>query len=317
MTKRKAVIPDSIKRIVREPLLHFIVLGAALFLVYTALETDTESGSDYEIALTLDELYQLNSLFEAQWHRAPTPEEFAGMVETRVQQEVLYREALAMGLDKNDEIVKRRMAQKVRFLAEDMAAAQEPGREELEDWYQKNSDMFALPKRVSFRHLYFSPDSRGTRAHEDARAALARLAGKPVDSETADALADRFMYQDYYADQTSVSLAKDFGPQFAVAVASLPPGSWQGPVESGFGWHLVYIDSVIQGRVPAFDEVEGEVKTAWLGVQKEIGWEKAYREMRARYTLLIPVPVDDEALAESRAAPAAADIPMQEQEAAL
>jgi parvulin-like peptidyl-prolyl isomerase len=311
------VIPDSIKRIVREPLLHFMVLGAALFALYSYMEADTESGSDYEIALTLDELYQLNSLFEAQWHRSPTPEEFAGMVETKVQQEVLYREALAMGLDQNDEIVKRRMAQKVRFLAEDMAAAQEPSREELQGWYEENSDMFALPKRVSFRHLYFSPDSRGARAHEDAAATLARLEGQPVDFESAESLADRFMYQDYYADQTSVALAKDFGPQFAVAVGSLPPGSWQGPVESGFGWHLVYIDSVIPGRVPAFDEIEGEVKTAWLGVQKEIGWQKAYEEMRARYTLRIPVPVDDEALAETGAAPAAADISMQEQEAAL
>lgn len=311
------MIPDSITRILREPLLHFMVLGAALFALYSHLETDPVSGSDYEIALTLDELYQLNSLFEAQWHRPPTPQEFAGMVETRVQQEVLYREALAMGLDKHDEIVKRRMAQKMRFIAEDLAAAQEPALEELEAWYAENSDLFALPKRVSFRHLYFSPDSRGTGAHEDAAAALDRLAGQAVDSEAAEALADRFMYQDYYADQTSVSLAKDFGPQFAVAVGSLAPGSWQGPVESGFGWHLVYIDSVIPGRVPAFDEVEGEVKTAWLGVQKEIGWQKAYKEMRARYTLRIPVPVDDAALAESRAAPPAADLPLQEQEAAL
>ena len=307
----------SIKRLLREPLLHFMVLGAALFVGYAYLELDTEAESSYEIALTLEELAQLQMLYESQWRRQPTSEEFTRLVETRVRQEVLYREALAMGLDKNDEIVKRRMAQKMQFIAEDMAAAQEPATEELRAWYAENSDKFAMPKRLSFRHLYFSPDSRGARAYDDAVSALARLNGQPVDSQLAGTLADRFMYQDYYADQTSVSLAKEFGPQFAVSVEALTPDSWQGPIESGFGWHLVYVDSVVPGRVPAFEEIESEIKTAWLGVQKEMAWRKAYEEMRAKYTLRIPVPVDDAAIAEAGAVPAGADPLMQDNGAPL
>ena len=95
--------------------------------------------------------------------------------------------------------------------------------------------------------------------------ALAKLAGQPEDCEARGSLADAFMFQEYYRDRAPDYLGKEFGPQFALAVAKLPPGSWQGPIESGFGWHLVFVDTVIPGRVPAFEEIEPDVKTAWLG----------------------------------------------------
>ena len=243
-----------------------------------------------EIRLSLDEIAQLTLLYQSQWRRPPTPQELERMVENKVQQEVLYREALAMGLDKEDEIVKRRMAQKMQFLAEDMAAAREPTTIELRSWFEKNSAKFSQPPRLSFRHLYFSPDRRGVRARDDAQQALAKIAGQPVDAKTASALADAFMFQDYYRDRAPDYLGKEFGPSFAVAVAGLAPGSWQGPIESGFGWHLVFVDTVIPGRVPAFEEVESDVRTAWLGEQKALASEKAYKAMRANYTVLLPAP---------------------------
>jgi len=306
------VIRTSIKRLLREPLLHFLALGAALFIGYSFLKPSIEVESPHQIALTLDELGQLEMLFESQWHRPPTPDEFFAMVETKIKQEILYREALAMGLDKNDEIVRRRMAQKMQFLAEDMGAAHEPATEEPRSWYEENSDKFALPSRVSFRHLYFSPDRRGAQAYDDALGALAELAGQPEDSKLTESLGDRFMYQDYYADKTSISLAKDFGPQFAVAVSKLTPDSWQGPIESGFGWHLAYVDSLIPGRVPAFEEVAQDVKTAWLGAQKEAAWKKSYQDMRAKYTLLLPVPTDNATVSSTAAVPSETDTLVQE-----
>ena len=157
--------------------------------------------SSKQIALTLDELRQMDMYFESQWHRQPTPAEFQAMVEDRVREEVLYREALAMGLDKDDTIVKRRMAQKMQFLAEDVAAAHEPSTAELKAWFEKNSSKFALPSRYSFRHLYFSPDKRGKNAQEDAARVLAKIAGQPEDSKLAVSLADPFMFQDYYGDR--------------------------------------------------------------------------------------------------------------------
>jgi hypothetical protein len=279
------------KRLLREPLIHFLLIGAALFALYHYVQPARSAApSSKQIDLSPDELAQLAMLFQSQWKRDPTPDEFGRMVEQKVQSEVLYREALAMGLDKNDEIVKRRMAQKMQFLAEDVAAAREPTTDELKSWFEKNRAKFAQPPRLSFRHLYFSPDRRGTRAREDAAKALARLAGQPEDTKVAEGVADAFMFQEYYRDRAPDYLGKEFGPQFAVAVERLKPGSWQGPIESGFGWHLVFMDTVIPGRVPEFEEIEADVKTSWLAQEKALGWEKAYKEMRAKYTVLLPAP---------------------------
>ena len=168
------------KRLLREPLVHFLLLGAILFTVYAYAERG-HGGVEQskQIQLTIDDLSQLVQVFRSQWRRIPTPEELRQLVEEKVREEVLYREALALGLEKDDTIVRRRMAQKMQFLAEDVAAAREPTREELETWYVANRHRFALPPRVSFRHLYFSPDRRGQGVRNDAEKALAKLAGQP------------------------------------------------------------------------------------------------------------------------------------------
>ena len=292
---RDALFP-LLKRWLREPLLHFLVIGLAVFAVYSYMHRGRGGiESSKQIVLSLDELGQMDTFFVSQWHRQPTPAEFQAMVEDKVREEVLYREGLAMGLDKDDTIVKRRMAQKMQFLAEDVAAAHEPTSAELKAWFEKNSGKFALPSRYSFRHLYFSPDKRGNSAQIDALKTLARIAGQPEDSKLADSLADSFMFQDYYGDRTPEALAKEFGPQFAVALEKVKPGSWQGPIESGYGWHLVFIDTVIPGRIAALEEIESDVKTTWLGEQKATAWQKSYAEMRAKYVVLLPGPSDKDA----------------------
>src|SRR6516162_8324706 len=290
--------PHAVKRLLREPLLHFLLLGFALFVIYGYLNHG-RLGIELskQIVLSLDDLRIMETYFESQWHRQPTPPEFQAMVEDKVREEVLYREGLAMGLDKDDTIVKRRMAQKMQFLAEDVAAAHEPSTDQLKSWFERNREKFALPGRHSFRHIYFSPDKRGKNAQLDACNTLAKIAGQQEDSKIAVSTGDSFMFQDYYGDRTLSAIAKEFGPQFAVALEKLKPGSWQGPVESGYGWHLVFVDTVIPGRIPAFEEVESEVKTAWLGEQKAQAWQKAYQEMRAKYTVLLPAPPDKQTAA--------------------
>ena len=278
-----------------EPLVQFLLIGLALFLVYSWLHRGPGGVEpSRQIPLTLEDLRSMEIYFESQWHRQPTPEEFNAMVENKVQEEILYREGLALGLDKDDTIVKRRMAQKMQFLAEDVATAHEPSTAELQAWFDKNGDKFALPSRAAFRHIFFGFDKRGRNAQTDAAAALTKLNGKPGNSPLAASLADPFMFQDYYADRTAEQLAKEFGPTFATGIFKLKPGSWQGPVESGYGWHLVYIDSIIPGRIPNFEEVEPDVKTAWLGYQKEKAWREAYAKMRVKYTVLLPAPPDSQ-----------------------
>jgi len=291
MTIADLIEAPVMRRLLREPLVHFLLLGVILFSVYAHVERSHDDVEQpKQIRLTTDDLSQMFQLFKSQWRRDPTPEELRTLVEDKVQEEVLYREAIALGIDKDDTIVKRRMAQKMQFLAEDVAAAREPTREELAIWYEAHRDQFASPPRISFRHLYFSPDRRGERAHDEAAAALTKLAGQPEDSNLAVTIADRFMFQEYYRDRAPEFFGKELGPNFALAVAKLSPGSWQGPVESGFGWHLVFIDTLIPGRLPALEEVEADVKTAWLAEQKAVAWKNAYQGMRAKYTVLLPAP---------------------------
>lgn len=290
------------KRLLQEPLIQFLLVGVALFAVYSYQQRGRSAeASPQEIRLTLDDLAQLGLVFESQWQRPPTPDEFSRLVESKVQEEVLYREAIAMGLDKDDTIVKRRMAQKMQFLAEDVATAREPTTDELRAWFGENADVFALPGRVSFRHLYFSWDERGDAARDDAAQVLTEITDEPSDAAGVATRADPFMFQDYYGDRTSEEIAREFGPAFAQAVVKLAPGSWHGPLESGYGWHLVFVEAAAPGRTPRFEEVEPDVKTAWLGTQKEEAWRKAYSDMRARYTVTLPAPPEDEASSATRA----------------
>lgn len=211
------------------------------------------------------------------------------MVEARVREEIMYREALALGLDKDDAIVKRRMAQKMEFLTEDGAAAAEPERAELQAWFQHNAQRFASPPHLSFRQIYFSPDRRGERAHADAAAAQQQLASAPADAPT-PRQGDTFMFHGALADQSPDQLAKNFGPGFARALFALPTGSWQGPIESGYGWHLVFVSASSPGRVPSFEEVEPEVAAAWKDEQRVEALRKAYDKLRAKYVVALPAP---------------------------
>jgi peptidyl-prolyl cis-trans isomerase C len=278
-----------LRRWLREPLVQFLLIGTILFLGYHALHPSPGAGApSARIELTEDDLRQMSVAWLAQGRSALTPEQMRSLVDLRVREEILYREALALGLDKGDTIVKRRLAQKMEFLFEDLSALREPTREELKAWFGKNSERFALPPRVSFRHLYFSPDRRGARAREDAARARDKLRGKPARAQEGAALADSFMFQDYYGDRSFEEMARLFGPSFAETLLQQQPGSWQGPIESGYGWHLVWVDSITPGRVPAFEEVEPDVKAEWVAEQRAGAKRKAFDAMRAHYEVVLP-----------------------------
>jgi parvulin-like peptidyl-prolyl isomerase len=275
--------------LVREPLLQFLVLGLLLFVGYRQLnETAGSRERPDRIELTPDDLRQIALAWVAQGRPAPTPEQMQALVEARVREEILYREALALGLDKHDTIVRRRMAQKMDFLFEDVAALREPTSEELQAWFATHMERFTRPARATFRHLYFSPDRRGAKARDDAARALGKITGKPMDAPEGTALGDPFMFQDYYGERTPEDVAKTFGPVFARALFAVVPGAWAGPIESGYGWHLVWVDSIIAARVPALEEVEPDVKAAWLEDQRTEMREKTYAAMRVRYEVVLP-----------------------------
>ena len=279
----------SPKRWLREPLLHFLVAGLLLFAGYRVLHPElSERAEANRIDVTADDLRQLEDVWTAQWHRPPTPDEMRGLVESRVREEILYREALALGLDQGDTIVKRRLAQKMEFLTDDVSALGDPTADELHAWYARNSERFAEPGRRSFRHVYFSNDRRGDPARQDAVGTLSKLADKAVDSPTVATIGDSFMFQDYYADRSPEQIASVFGSEFAAAVDKLQPGSWQGPVESGLGWHLVFVTSATPGRVPSYDEIEADIKAGWLDEQRAAARQRAFEAMKAHYEIHLP-----------------------------
>ena len=239
------------------------------------------------------------------------------MVEDKIREEVLYREGLAMGLDKDDTIVKRRMAQKMQFLAEDVAAAHEPSTDELKAWFDKNSQKFALPSRYSFRHLYFSPDKRGKNAQDDAAKALTKIAGQPEDSSFAASLADQFMFQDYYGDRTperdrqGVRSAIRRRPRKAQARLVAGSDRIRLRLASGICGHR---DSgthsgVRRNRAGCEDRMARRAETH--------AWQKAYAEMRAKYTVLLPAAPSEAAQAPSATPPAKKQVPGSSGEAPL
>lgn len=277
-------------RLLREPLVHFLVGGAVLFGAYQFVPRDEAISAvdGLTIALTEDDIRQLAVSWLAQGRPQPTAEQLRSLVDQRVTEEILFREAVALGLDRDDEIIKRRLAQKMDFLTADLATMEEPTRDELKEWFAKNAGRFALPPHVSFRHVYFSPDKHGASTREAAAATINLIAGKRPGSPEVAAAGDPFMFRNTYGDSTPAQVAKEFGPEFANALFDLEAKSWQGPIRSGYGWHLVWIDSTEPGRIPDFEEVEPNVKSAWVEERYREIKRVALEEMRSRYLVTMP-----------------------------
>jgi peptidyl-prolyl cis-trans isomerase C len=271
----------------REPLLHFILLGIVLFLIGRMAGSDARERLS-RIDITPDDIRQLRVAWVAQWQREPSDDELRGLIEARVREEILYREALALGLDRGDTIVKRRLAQKMEFLADDVSNLPEPTTTQLRTWFEQHARQFALPARLSFHHLYFSNDRGPDAARAAAVAALGTLAGADEGAAATAATGDRFMFLDHYSDRTADQVASLFGSAFAAEVFALRPDpAWQGPIESGFGWHLVQVDAFTPERVPAFEEVEPSVKQAWIANERDEVKRRAFDAMKARYQIVV------------------------------
>jgi peptidyl-prolyl cis-trans isomerase C len=280
--------------ILREPLVQFLLIALALFAVDRFVNADHGGAEPSKrIELTVNDLRQMTLMWLAQGRPMPSEQQLRAMMEQRVGLEILSREAMALGLDRNDEIIRRRLAQKMEFLFEDLGDLQDPTPAELEAWMEKNPDRFMSPPRISFHHLYFALDKHGGMARQNAQAALAKLGGAPAEPAGSAVTSDPFMFQDTYIDRTPESVAKDFGPSFAQAIFKLLPGRWAGPIQSGYGWHLVFVDAIDPGRMPAFSEIEPQVKADWLETRTRELKEAALKEIRSRYTVILPALHDD------------------------
>jgi hypothetical protein len=277
-----------LKRVLREPLLHFLLAGLALFAAYQALNRGAPAQDPARVVLTEDDVRQLTESWTILWQRPPTDQELADLVENEVREEVLYREAIALGLDRGDSVVRRRLVQKMEFLAEDAPAAPDPRPEELKAWFEQNRDRFVMPPQVSFIQVYFSFFKRKDRARADAELAFDELAGLGAEAADDPSLGDRIMFQPRYQAQSREEVSRVFGAKFADAIFQLPPGEWHGPIESSYGWHVVQVEELTSPATPPFETIEPQVKYEWLADQRATARRTAYEALRSRYEVVLP-----------------------------
>ena len=277
---------NLLSRALRSPVLQFFVLGGVLFGLY-ALFADEQESENKQIVVSAQQVELLASLWEKQWRRPPLPEELDGLVQSYIREEVLYREALNLGLDRDDQVVRRRLAQKIEFLAQDLATAGEPGEAELRTFYEEHPETFQEPPRITFSHIYINTDTHGA----DSVAAAERVLEELEAGADPRTQGDRFMLQSEYLTKSPDEVARHFGRQFADRVFDLEPGGWVGPVQSGYGLHLVLIEKIEAGYLPPLEDVRPAVRDEFFSFRRREVDELFYSKLREGYEIVIEEPV--------------------------
>lgn len=269
------------RRLLREPLAHFLVLGAALFLVF-GLTPETEEQDTRRIVVNAGQVEQLAAQFERTWLRPPTPAELDGLVESFVRKEIFYREAQALGLAEDDPYVRNRLALKLEIVLEDFSTAPVPTDEELARYFEQEAERFAEPGRLSFQHVYLNPDR-----HPDTAAEAARVLGLLQEGADPGRLGDLSMVASRFDGADHNEISRNFGDAFAEAVAALEPGVWAGPILSPFGLHLVRVSEHEPARYPPLADVRDAVLAEWQEQRRRESREQAYQRLRERYEVIV------------------------------
>jgi peptidyl-prolyl cis-trans isomerase C len=277
-------------KLIKDPLVHFLAIGLALFAVAAWRGQSVSTGRE-EIVVTAEQVAQARAAAAVLQGREPTPEELAALIEPTIRDEVMYREALALGLDENDDEVRRRLIEKMSYLTQDLADPRPPSEQDLREFYAVNPAAFTIPAVVSFDQVFLSPGTRGEQLEADAAAALAALRAGRTPAEVGDRTPLRESYDDAPREQVAVL----FGDALADALFDAAPGEWTGPFRSDFGLHLVRLNRRSEARLPSYDEIAARVAEEYGAQRRREANEQAYREMRARYNVVIEQPLAESA----------------------
>ena len=239
------------------------------------------------VTITAGEVAWLEESWAKRWNRPPTPVERQGLIDQYIRETVLYREALAMGLDKDDTIVRRRLAQKLEFLSQDLIRPSPPSEEELRAYFEAHSERYRPPDLITMTHIFLDPDKRGDRTLEDAAAVKVELEALEQPPQDGRDFGDPFMLQSYYPERSQDELAKLFGDEFAQSVFALEPERWHGPVLSGYGVHLVYLHQRQDAPAPTFSGIEDRVRQDWEEEKRRDLNEQFVAGLLDRYTVII------------------------------
>jgi hypothetical protein len=274
------------RRLLREPLLHFLLGGALLFVLYGSVANESPQAPD-RIVIDEARVASLAATFERTWLRPPTADELDGLVRDFVDEEILYREGLALGLDRDDLVVRRRLRQKVEFLHMDLVEREKPTEAELSAYLSDHRERFRDPARLSFRQLFVSPDAGYPAARQRADELLSKLRTgvSQAELEGDPTLLPRTMRKVSQRDVASV-----FGAGFAGDVAALTGDEWTGPVASSYGLHLVRVDERVPARMPELEQIRRPVELEYEAVQRAEANQRFLQELRERYEVEIRMP---------------------------
>jgi len=276
-----------IGRVLREPLFHFLLLGLLLFVGYHLLASGRDSARD-QIVVTQERIASIRDQFQRAWQRPPTAQELDGLVQNFVREEVLYREGVALGLDRDDQVIRNRVRIKMEVMSEG-ADSKEPTESELQAWLDAHHADFEIAATYTFRQVYFDPARHGSKLQRDAEAVLARLRRAEPDA-VAFQLGDVTLLPAAMSDATTTQVADTFGKDFASALPALGVNTWSGPLPSAYGLHLVQLVHRAEARLPALAEVRDQVKRDWTHAHSRDASERFYEELRRRYTVVIEPP---------------------------
>ena len=279
-------------RLLKEPLLHFLVLGAALFGLFN-LVNQKEAEQSAKIVVSAKHIENLSRGFASTWRRLPGTDELRGLIEEHIREEISYREAKALGLDLDDTVIRRRLRQKLEFVTEDMASV-EPTDEQLSAYLTSNVERFKSDDRLTFTHVFLSatrPDGLG----KDAESIAATLGGSLAGKDVAE-LGDNFLLGHEFRNLARRDVAGTFGEPFAEKISKLEQGRWQGPVASNYGLHFVRISEKTQGGLITLDAVRAAVRREWMNERRVQAENDLYRTLRERYQIVVePLPGADAA----------------------
>ena len=265
-------------RLLREPVLHFAAIGGLIFLFFAAVN-DTQRALDDVIVVTPERINQLAAGFRSVWKQMPTDDELDALVEEHIREEVYYREALALGLDRNDAVVRRRLRQKMEFLTDTGSYLQEPSIGELEAYFAANEKTYRGVLRLAFEQIYFgaSPDL------ESVTQSLHALQSNPATDPAT--LGEHTLLPTQLGLSPPLAIDGVFGPGFFERLAKLPLGVWAGPVASAYGAHLVRIVESLPARTPPLKEVRDAVLMNWKAAKALEIREQDYARRRARFVV--------------------------------
>ena len=264
----------------REPLVHFILLGALLFAGHLLWQRHV-TKADHTIIVTAEEMERQALIFAGENRRQPTDEDLKALLFAHVEEQALMREAERIGLGEDDTIIRRRLAQKMRFIIEDVEAPALPAEAELKSWFEANMDKFVSAETRSFSHVYLSPEEHGDNLNAAAQNILSKLENE---NEDWNALGDPFMLKRGFKSLNALELTRLFGPTFSKGLFELEGNKWQGPIESAFGLHLIRIDNIADKITPSFEDVRDDVETAWQEDARRSANQAALKELCLLYT---------------------------------